>query len=138
MCAISLSYWRIRSKVHSDPVEIGSRFLLLAFMAWPSTHQATLEHFAEHRADVRGGHQLLLGEAVGEGLGYLFAPEPQRLVLTWGDLDVGEVLHERHDLVDQYIPAGRRVVVPVVTIRRLGGIDIPFVDRIALGHHFLH
>ena len=64
--ADSRSYCRIRSKVHSEPVEMGCRFMLHT-----SAGHAPLEEFAEHRIDVRGTHQLLLGERIGKGFGDL-------------------------------------------------------------------
>ncbi|OMP13912.1 hypothetical protein COLO4_00647 [Corchorus olitorius] len=55
-----------------------------------------------------------------------------------GDLDVSVVLDERHNLLAENLPADRRVVVPVVAVRGLGGVDVPFVGGIALGHDLLH
>ena len=53
-------------------------------------------------------------------------------MLSGRDLDVGEITHERHELVDQQIATNRRVGIPVIAIRGLRRIDVPDRRVIAL------
>src|SRR5690606_39478234 len=70
-----------------------SRWRAAGACGYPSGHPP-LEEVAEHRIDVGGRDQLLLGETLREKLAHHLVFVPERLVLARGDLHVGEVLDE--------------------------------------------
>ena len=76
---------------------------------------------------------MLLREHVGKGAFQPGVLLPQGLVIAPGDLHVGKVLHLGQDGLPQKPAADRRIVVPVVAIGSLGAVDVPFIDRVALG-----
>jgi hypothetical protein len=83
----------------------------LALMAF-----SALEQLAEHRVDVRQVGDALHGEAAGVAAAACSYSRHRFCGSAVGDLDVGEVLHQRQEPSGQQFAAMRRVVVPVVAV----------------------
>ena len=54
------------------------------------------------------------------------------------DLDVGKVLQFRKSELIQQVSAQRGIIRPVVTVRRLGRVDIPVAGWVARIDDFVH
>src|SRR5262252_2462161 len=142
---MTLWYWSMRSNDQSLgsgrwwstglPSGKGPRCGLARLMALAGARSCggrralLLEEVAEHRIDLRrlGG---LTHREVRVSLGELRVLLPQVLFLL-GDLHVGEVAHQRQQLVGQQFAAAPRVVVPVVAVARLRAVDVPLARAVA-------
>ena len=80
-------------------------------------------------------HDLTLCESLRKVLRNMLVLTPERLMVTLGDLHVGEVLHQRQQLLLEQLATDRRVIVPVVAVRGLGSVDVPFVRRVTRLDH---
>lgn len=63
--------------------------------------------------------------------------QPQ-ILLFRSDLDVGEITRLGEDILFEDFATLRRIVGPVVAVRRLRAVDVPLGRRVALVHHLAH
>ena len=94
------------------------------------------EQFPEYRVDIghAGDHAHCEMGIVGR---YACVFLPQAL-LAFGHLDVGKVAHQWQQAGVQQFPAFGRVLSPIVAVRGLGPVDVPFAGRIARADDILH
>src|SRR3712207_34803 len=106
------------------------------------------EELVEYREDLGGVRHLAHGEVrmtlrhrlVGLPQRGAHRGEADRRARFVADLDVGEVLHRRQNLLVEEAGAAAGIARQIVAVRGLGGVDVPGLQRVALAddpHHLL-